>query len=96
MPRPKGSKNKKAERAVPVIALEEAAEKIRAVENEIEELGKQLKEKKAELKTLEKAKEIADKAAAEKQAEENKAVVWAAVEASGKSIEEILGMLKGE
>lgn len=96
MPRPKGSKNKKAEHAAPVIALEEAAEKIRAVENEIEELGKQLKEKKAELKALEKAKETAEKAAAEKQAEENKAAVWAAVEASGKSIDEILGMLKGD
>ncbi len=35
-----------------------------------------------------------EKAAAEKKAEENKAKILAAVEASGKSVDEILEMLK--
>ena len=95
MPRTKGSKNKKSERNISVVSLDEVNEKIAAVENEIEELGKQLKEKKAELKALQKSKDSAEKAAAEKQAEENKAAIWAAVEASGKSVEEILGLLQG-
>ncbi len=94
MPRTKGSKNKKKAAVVAAMTLDETTAKIAAVESEIDELSAQLKDKKAELKSLVKAKEEAEKAEAEKKAEENKAAVWAAVEASGKSIEEILGMLQ--
>ncbi|MBR3016994.1 MAG: hypothetical protein IKH57_07950 [Clostridia bacterium] len=93
MPRPKGSKNKKSAPAT-TPALEEVNEKMTAVENEIAELEAQLKAKKAELKQLKKAKENAEKAAAAKKAEEDKKAIWAAVEASGKSIEEILGFIQ--
>ena len=93
MPRPKGSKNRKsASAAAPV--LEEANEKLTAAENEIAELEAQLKAKKAELKKLKKSKENAEKAAAAKKAEEDKKAIWAAVEASGKSIEEIIGFIQ--
>ena len=93
MPRPKGSKNRKtAAAAVP--ALEEAAEKMNAAEKEIAGLEAQLKAKKAELKKLKKAMENAEKAAAVKKAEEDKKAIWAAVEASGKSVEEIIGMIQ--
>ena len=51
--------------------------------------------KKAELKALVKAKAESDKIAAAKKAEEDKAALLAAFEQSGKSIEEILDMLKG-
>ena len=96
MPRPKGSKNKvKAKVEVaPGIAQEEIEEKIAAAEAEIAALSEQLKAKKAELKTLAKAKLEAEKAAAEKKAAEDKKKLLSAVEASGKSIEEILEMLK--
>lgn len=92
MPRPKGSKNKKA--ISESISLESVDERISAVQAEIEKLTADLKAKKSELKELAKAKESALKVAAEKKAAEDKAAILAAVEASGKSVEEILEMLK--
>ena len=92
MPRPKGSKNKKP--ADEILVNEEVAGKIAAVEAEIAELGNQLKAKKNELKALMKEKAKADKAAAAKKAEEDKARLLDAVAASGKSIEEVLELLK--
>ena len=91
MPRPEGSKNK-----TKTGVMENADEKIAAVEQEIAELTDTLKAKKAELKSLMKAKAESDKIAAAKKAEEDKAALLAAFEKSGKSIEEILDMLKGE
>ena len=61
---------------------------------EIEKLDRRPESKKSELKELAKAKESALKVAAEKKAAEDKAAILAAVEASGKSVEEILEMLK--
>ena len=89
MPRPKGSKNKKS-----IVIVENAEEKIAALEAEIKTLTAELRAKKAELKKLAKAKLEAEKAAAAKKAEEDKQKLLAAVEKSGKSIEEILEMLK--
>ena len=96
MPRPKGSKNrvKKAETANIVQAPEEIGKKIDEITAEIAKLGEEIKSKKAELKNLMKVKADMEKAAAEKKAEENKAKILAAVEASGKSVDEILEMLK--
>lgn len=62
------------------LTIDEKLEKIKA---DIEALNAEIKEKKAELKELEKEK-----------AEENKAKILAAVEESGKSIEEVLELLK--
>ena len=64
------------------------------VSAEIEQLAASLKTKKAELKDLMKTKEAQMKEAAEKKAEEDKAIILAAIEASGKSVEEILNLLK--
>jgi vacuolar-type H+-ATPase subunit I/STV1 len=96
MPRPKGSKNrvKKAETVNKVQAPEEIGKKIDEITAEIDKLGEEIKSKKAELKSLMKVKADMEKAAAEKKAEENKAKILAAVEASGKSVDEILEMLK--
>ena len=96
MPRPKGSKNrvKKAETVNKVQAPEEIGKKIDEITAEIAKLGEEIKSKKAELKNLMKVKADMEKAAAEKKAEENKAKILAAVEASGKSVDEILEMLK--
>ena len=94
MPRPKGSKNKKTLAAVSAQAATEIDSRIAAVEAEIEELGEKLKARKAELKTLAREKAKADAAAAAKKAEEDKAAILAAVEASGKSLDEILALLK--
>ncbi len=90
MPRPKGSKNKKN------LILEDIDEKIAAVEKEIADLNGALKAKKTELKKLAKLKAQNAKIAAAKKAEEDKAAILDAVEKSGKSVEEILAMLKGE
>lgn len=96
MPRPKGSKNrvKKAETVNKVQAPEEIGKKIDEITAEIDKLGEEIKTKKAELKSLMKVKADMEKAAAAKKAEENKAKIMAAVEASGKSVDEILEMLK--
>jgi uncharacterized protein involved in exopolysaccharide biosynthesis len=94
MPRPKGSKNKKTLAAVSAQAATEIDSRIAAVEAEIEELSEKLKARKAELKTLAREKAKADAAAAARKAEEDKAAILAAVEASGKSLDEILALLK--
>ena len=88
MPRPRGSKNKAK------IIVENVDEKIAAVEAEIEDLTAALKAKKADLKKLKKAKLQADKAAEEKKAEEDKIKLLDAIAQSGKSVDEILDMLK--
>ena len=88
MPRPKGSKNKA--KAV----IENVDEKIAAVEAEIAKLTADLKEKKTELKKLVKAKAEADKVAAEKKSEEEKAEMLAAIEKSGLSFAEVMDLLK--
>ena len=90
MPRPKGTKNKKP------VAVDHLDEKIAAVEKDITDLTAALKEKKAELKKLTKIKTENAKIAAEKKAAEDKAAILAAIEKSGKSVEEILDMLKSE
>ena len=87
MPRPKGSKNK-------VTLPANIDEQIATVNAEIGNLTASLKQKKAELKKLMKDKAEADRIAAEKKAEEDKAKILAAVEASGKTVDEILEMLK--
>ena len=92
MPRPKGSKNKKAFEQVE--SIETIDERIAAAETAIASLSEELKAKKAELKRYQKMKEDAERIAAEKKAEEDKAAILAAVEASGKSVEEILELLK--
>ena len=94
MPRPKGSKNKKTLATVSAQAATEIDSRIAAVEAEIEELSEKLKARKAELKTLAREKAKADAAVAAKKAEEDKAAILAAVEASGKSLDEILALLK--
>lgn len=97
MPRPKGSKNKKtaSEKTPDInISIESLDEQIKATEAEIESMTAALKNKKAELKALIKAKEKAEKLAAEQKAEEDKIRILDAVAASGKSIDEILEMLK--
>ena len=92
MPRPKGSKNKKAFEQME--SIEVIDERIAAAETAIASLTEELKAKKAELKRYQKMKEDAERIAAEKKAEEDRAAILAAVEASGKSVEEILELLK--
>ena len=97
MPRPKGSKNKKTATANTPdinISIDSLDEQIKATEAEIESMTASLKDKKAELKALLKTKEKAEKIAAEQKAEEDKIRILDAVAASGKSIDEILEMLK--
>ena len=97
MPRPKGSKNKKtaATNTMEInISIESLDEQIKTTEAEIESMTAALKDKKTELKALLKKKDKAEKIAAEKKAEEEKARLLEAVAASGKSIDEILEMLK--
>ena len=92
MPRPKGSKNKKA--FAQMESIETIDERIAAAETAIASLSEELKAKKAELKRYQKMKEDAERIAAEKKVEEDRAAILAAVEASGKSVEEILELLK--
>jgi len=87
MPRPKGSKNKK-------IVVENLDAQIAEAQKAVEELGASLKAKKAELKNLLTQKARAEKAAAAKKAEEDKAKVLDALKKSGKSVEELLDFLK--
>ena len=97
MPRTKGSKNKKtaATNTMEInISIESLDEQIKTTEAEIESMTAALKDKKTELKALLKKKDKAEKIAAEKKAEEEKARLLEAVAASGKSIDEILEMLK--
>ena len=92
MPRPKGSKNKKAFEQME--SIENIDERIAATEAAIASLSEELKAKKDELKRYQKMKEDAERIAAEKKVEEDRAAILAAVEASGKSVEEILELLK--
>lgn len=97
MPRPKGSRNKKTAAVKNPdinVSIESVDEQIGAVEAEIESMTASLKGKKAELKKLTKEKAKAEKIAAEQKAEEDKGRLLEAVAASGKSIDEILEMLK--
>lgn len=94
MPRPKGSKNKKKTVVENVVSIDTLNEQISAVEAEIEEITAALKAKKAELKKLVKARSAAEEQAAAQKAEEDKAKLLEAVAASGKSIDEVLEMLK--
>lgn len=94
MPRPKGSKNKKTAAIIEAVGVYD--EKIAAAETAIAELTAELKAKKAELKDLIKAKAKAEKVSAEKKAEEDKAKLLEAFAASGKSVDEIIDMLKVE
>ena len=93
MPRPKGSKNK-VKTESPALDLTAIEEMMGKIESEIEELTTTLKVKKGELKELGKQKLEAEKKAAERKADEDKAKLFEAVEKSGKSIEEILEMIK--
>ena len=92
MPRPKGSKNKKAFKQIE--SIETIDERIAAAETAIASLTDELKAKKAELKKYQKMREESERVAAEKKAEEDRAAILAAVEASRKSVEEILEFLK--
>ena len=94
MPRPKGSKNKKKIIEGELLSVEQYDEKIVALTAEIENLTETPKTKKAELKELEKGKEAAVEAAAAQKAEEEKKKILDAVAASGKSLDEILELLK--
>jgi len=92
MPRPKGSKNKK--RSGKSLVVENFDERIAVVQAEIETMAGELKAKKAELKKVLKEKAKADRLAAAKKAEEEKARLLDAVAASGKTVDEILALLK--
>ena len=97
MPRKKGSRNKAtiaAEEAVSLLTVEGIDQKIAELESEIVSLNKAIKEKNLELKALKKSRTVAAKAAEKKKAKEDKAAILAAVEASGKSVDEILEFLK--
>ena len=98
MPRPKGSKNRPKMNPAAVLkepfSTEGIDQKIADTEAEIKELSRTLKEKKAMLKALQKSKAAAEKLAAKQKAEEEKAAILAAVESSGKSIDEILDFLR--
>ena len=74
--------------------VENIDEKIEALDGEIKQLNADLKVKKTELKKLLKVKKDQAEALLAKQAEENKAAILAAVEKSGKSLEEVLELLK--
>ena len=90
MARPKGSMNMKN------VSTEDLEAKISAAENEIAMLTGKLKAKRTELKKLKKAKEKNALIAAAKKAEEDKAAILAAIEKSGKSVEEVLEMFKSK
>lgn len=90
MARPKGSKN------ITKVSPEDLEAKISEVEKEITELTGKLKSKRIELRKLKKAKEKNALIAAAKKAEEDKAAIFAAIEKSGKSVEEILEMFKSK
>ena len=96
MPRPKGSKNrvKKSEIKDKILAPKDLEKMIIKLTDEVRKLEEETKAKKAELKKLMLIKTDMEKNAERKKAEENKARIMAAIEASGKSVDEILDMLK--
>jgi predicted RNase H-like nuclease (RuvC/YqgF family) len=94
MARPKGSKNKKTIMAAATSSPAAIQAQIEAITEEIASLTASIKEKKAHLKKLQKEIILAEKAAEMMKAEKDKAAIMAAIEASGKSVDEILEMLK--
>ena len=90
MPRPKGSKNKKNI----ILSPAEIQEQIDLKLEEIEALTKELKEKKALLKQLKKELAVAKEMAEKRKTEETKKALLDAIAASGKSVDEILEMLR--
>ena len=76
------------------IIPENIEEKIAEVEKELADLTAKAKAKKVELKKLVKAKEQALKVAAEKKAAEDKEKLMKAVADRGKTVEEVLELLK--
>ena len=81
-------------REVSEYTVEELQLQIDKTAQEVEEMSKTLKSKKADLKDLLKARERAEKYAAEAKAQEEQSRLLEAVEKSGKSIDEILAMLQ--
>ncbi|MBR3309727.1 MAG: hypothetical protein IKG00_07545 [Lachnospiraceae bacterium] len=90
----KPSPRKRIKKAKELLTVEGIDNQIAELEAEIKDLNEKLKEKKVALKALQKSKTVAEKAAAKKKAEEDKATILAAVEASGKSVDEVLEFLK--
>ena len=93
MPRPKGSKNKP--KVETTLTVDHLNGQISATEAEITSLTDQLKTKKAELKTLTKERDAAEKAAGEAKEAEQKAKLLEAVASSGKSIDEVIALIQG-
>ncbi len=90
MPRPKGSKNRRQ-----IAATNENLDmKIATISAEVEKLSADLKSKKAELRKLRKAKERELMVEAAKKAEAERAVIYNAIEKSGKSMDEVLAFLQ--
>lgn len=89
MSRPKGSKNKKN-----IVVPADIDEQIAAVGIEIAKMSESVREKKLQLKNLNKLKVIAERQAEEQRAAEQKQKLLDAFEASGKSIDEVLELLK--
>ena len=93
MPRPKGSKNKK-NLVVTGSSIELLKSRIADTEAEIGKLSDQLKAKNTELKYLKKDLAVAIEAEARAKLEADKERLLSAVAASGKSVDEILALLK--
>lgn len=93
MPRPKGSKNKK-KNVVVEVSVEQLKVRIAETEAEVGKLSDLLKEKSSELKSLKKDLVVAEAAEARAKIEADKERILAAVADSGKSVEEILALLK--
>lgn len=91
--RPKGSKNKKSNVTAELLETH-FNERIAAAEAAITALTDELKDRKAELKQLIKMKDEAERTVAEKKAEEDKAKIMEALAGSGKSVDEVLELLK--
>ena len=87
MPRPKGSRNRAK------TLVENVDEKLADTDREISRLNAALKTARAERRALVRAKQNADALAAARKAEADQRALLAAVEASGKSIDEVLAML---
>lgn len=95
MPRPKGSKNKKTAATTTINSVEEYDAQIATATADVERLTAELKNKKVELKKLIKERTAAEETVAVAKAEEDKERLLTAVAASGKSIDEVLELLKG-
>ena len=93
MSRPKGSKNKKRT-VVAGVSVEQLKASIAETEAEVGRLSELLKEKTTELKSLKKDLVAAEAAEARAKIEADKERILAAVADSGKSVEEVLALLK--